>query len=268
MAATGSTRCAWTRAPGGGATSGRSGPAPRPRRTSGRSSSSSIARTPPAASAGRARERRAMNRNALMVLERRYLLRDGQGRTVETPDELFRRVARAVAAADRQHEGEAAGERMEQAYVEAMRALEFLPNSPTLMNAGTSLGQLAACFVLPVGDSLEEIFGAVRAAAIIHQSGGGTGFAFSRLRMKGDRVRETGGVASGPVSFMRVFDVATEVIRQGGRRRGANMGVLDVSHADVLEFIHAKDDGQALRNFNLSVGVSDAFLLALDRGGD
>jgi ribonucleoside-diphosphate reductase alpha chain len=207
-----------------------------------------------------------MNRNALAVLERRYLLRDAEGRTVETPGQLFRRVARAVAASDRRHDGEAAGAAMEQAYFEAMRSLEFLPNSPTLMNAGTSLGQLAACFVLPVGDSLDEIFGAVRSAAIIHQSGGGTGFSFSRLRRKGDRVRETGGVASGPVSFMRVFDVATEVIRQGGRRRGANMAVLDVSHADVLEFIHAKDDAHTLRNFNLSVGVTDAFLAALDRG--
>jgi ribonucleoside-diphosphate reductase alpha chain len=207
-----------------------------------------------------------VNRNALAVLERRYLLRDEQGRTLETPRELFRRVARAVADADRRHDGEAAGARMEEAYVEAMQDLRFLPNSPTLMNAGTSLGQLAACFVLPVGDSLGEIFGAVRDAALIHQSGGGTGFSFSRLRMRGDRVRETGGVASGPVSFMRVFDVATDVIRQGGRRRGANMGVLDVSHPDIFDFIHAKDDAQALRNFNLSVAVSDAFLHALDRG--
>ena len=203
----------------------------------------------------------SMTRNALTVLERRYLLRDDRGDAVETPSELFRRVARAVAAADRQHEGEAAGDRMEQAYLEAMERLLFLPNSPTLMNAGTPLGQLAACFVLPVGDSIGGIFGAVRDAAVIHQSGGGTGFSFSHLRMKGDRVRETGGVASGPVSFMQVFDVATEVVKQGGRRRGANMGVLDVSHPDILEFVHAKQEGTALRNFNLSVAVSDAFLL-------
>jgi ribonucleoside-diphosphate reductase alpha chain len=208
-----------------------------------------------------------MNRNALTVLERRYLLRDESGRVTETPAGLFRRVAHAVAAADRGHEGGVAGARSEQEYFEAMEGLRFLPNSPTLMNAGTSLGQLAACFVLPVGDSIDQIFGAVRDAAVIHQSGGGTGFSFSDLRMKGDRVRETGGVASGPVSFMRVFDMATEVVRQGGRRRGANMGVLAISHPDILEFIDAKHDASVLRNFNLSVAVPDAFLGALDRGG-
>jgi ribonucleoside-diphosphate reductase alpha chain len=205
--------------------------------------------------------------NARLVLEHRYLLRDEEGRAVESADGMFRRVAAEVAAGTRSLEGEAAGNAAEEDYYGVLSGLLFLPNSPTLMNAGTSLGQLAACFVLPVGDSLPEIFGALRDAAVIHQSGGGTGFSFSRLRPRGDAVRETGGVASGPVSFMRVFDMATEVVKQGGRRRGANMGVLSVSHPDVLEFVRAKEDPALLRNFNLSLWLPDAFLEAVERDG-
>jgi len=203
-----------------------------------------------------------VNRNAEQVLARRYLLKDAEGRVVETPERMFERVAHAVAEADRAHDGESAGAMWEERYARAMSELRFLPNSPTLMNAGTPQGQLAACFVLPVPDSIPGIFGAVRDAALIHQSGGGTGFSFSHLRPSGAVVRETGGVASGPVSFMRVFDTATEVVRQGGRRRGANMGVLDVSHPDILEFVCAKDQPGVLENFNLSVAVSDAFMTA------
>jgi ribonucleoside-diphosphate reductase alpha chain len=201
--------------------------------------------------------------NARAVLERRYLRKDEDGRVVETPEQMFRRVAHAVAEADRAHEGEGGAARMEEAYYKAMTGLLFLPNSPTLMNAGTRLGQLAACFVLPVGDSIPEIFDAVRNMALVHQSGGGTGFSFSRLRPEGDVVHETGGVASGPVSFMRVFDTATEVVKQGGRRRGANMGVLRVDHPDIERFVAAKETQDALTNFNLSVAVPDAFMHAL-----
>lgn len=202
-----------------------------------------------------------LTENALHVLERRYLLRGEDGRPVETPEQLFRRVARAVA------EAEPAGGRGEWAarFEARLAALEFLPNSPTLMNAGRSHGQLAACFVLPVEDDLAAIFDALKWAALIHQSGGGTGFAFSRLRARGDVVRTTHGVASGPVSFMRVYDAATEIIKQGGVRRGANMAVLAADHPDILEFVDAKR-GPGLENFNVSVAAPDGLFHAAARG--
>ncbi len=203
--------------------------------------------------------------NALKVLEHRYLRKDASGRVVETPEQLFRRVAAAVALAEERFAPEERS-RWEGRFYEAMAGRWFLPNSPTLMNAGTAIGQLSACFVLPVPDSIPGIFGALTEMALIHQTGGGTGFSFSRLRPAGDIVAETGGVASGPVSFMRVFDVATDVIKQGGRRRGANMGVLAVEHPDIEAFVTVKDDRSAMTNFNLSVGIRDAFMEAVDAG--
>ncbi len=192
--------------------------------------------------------------NAMQVLERRYLLRDPRGRVCETPEEMFHRVASNVAAVDRVYGDR---EHEEDEFYEAMSSLEFLPNSPTLMNAGTDIQQLSACFVIPVEDSIESIYDAVKYGAIVQQTGGGTGYSFSRLRPEGDTVRSTGGIASGPVTFMRVFDAATEAIKQGGRRRGANMGVLRVDHPDIESFVHAKDDLISLSNFNLSVAVTD-----------
>ncbi|WP_254525510.1 adenosylcobalamin-dependent ribonucleoside-diphosphate reductase [Natrinema caseinilyticum] len=191
------------------------------------------------------------------VLRRRYLRQDDDGAVVETPDELFQRVATNLAAAEADFGGDV--ESTQKRLYEAMSEFEFLPNSPTLMNAGTDLQQLAACFVLPIEDSVESIFTAVKQTALIHQSGGGTGFSFSNLRPAGDVVRKTGGVASGPVSFMRIFDTATEQIKQGGRRRGANMGVLDATHPDIEEFVAAKESTDAFRNFNLSVATDGAF---------
>ena len=201
--------------------------------------------------------------NAITILKRRYLLKNEAGEVTETPLEMFRRVAHTVASADLLYQEDAASS--EDMFYQIMRDLYFLPNSPTLMNAGTEIGQLSACFVLPVSDSLPSIFDALKNMALIQQSGGGTGFSFSKLRPRGDIVRSTKGVASGPVSFMRVFDVATEIIKQGGKRRGANIGVLNVSHPDILEFVRAKEDEGRFRNFNISVGVTDSFMDALYR---
>jgi ribonucleoside-diphosphate reductase alpha chain len=204
--------------------------------------------------------------NALKVLEARYLRRDSAGKIIETPDELFVRVSSAIADAERQWGGPAAARQWAERFHGMLRALDFLPNSPTLMNAGTGLGQLSACFVLPVGDSLEEIFDALKLMTLVQRTGGGTGFSFSRLRPQGDIVASTGGESSGPVSFMQIFDSATEHIRQGGKRRGANMAVLRVDHPDILEFIRAKRQPGVLENFNISVSVTGRFMEAARRG--
>lgn len=208
----------------------------------------------------------ALGPNALMVLQKRYLRKDPTGRVVESPEQMFRRVARNIAAVSARY-GDRGGEEEEE-FFEAMRRLEFLPNSPTLMNAGTDIQQLSACFVIPVEDSIEGIYDAVKHAALIHQTGGGVGLSFSRLRPSGDVVRSTGGVASGPVTFMKVFDAATEAIKQGGRRRGANMGVLRVDHPDIVSFVRAKEDYVALSNFNISVAATDEFMRRAGEGED
>ena len=207
-----------------------------------------------------------LTENALKVLQARYLLRDRKGQVVETPEDLFRRVARSVAQAETLFEQTNAAARWEEVFRETLMRLDFLPNSPTLMNAGTPQSQLSACFVLPVEDSIDGIFNSLKLMALIQQSGGGTGFSFSRLRPRGDRVATTGGVASGPVSFMHLFDCATESMWQGGKRHGANMGVLRVDHPDIAEFIDAKLTGQRFRSFNISVGVTDAFMEAAAAG--
>ena len=200
--------------------------------------------------------------NALEVLNRRYLLKDETERIIETPAQLFTRVAEATAKIDEKYREEP--KESEKIFYDMMTRLEFIPNSPTLFNAGTEIGQLSACFVLPVGDSLESIFDAVKSMALIEKSGGGVGFDFSKLRPNGDIVKSTKGVASGPVSFMRVFDTSTEVIKAGGKRRGAMMGILRVDHPDIIEFITSKQKSEFLSNFNISVAVTDNFMKTLE----
>lgn len=204
-----------------------------------------------------------ISKNALKVLQSRYLLKNANGSVIESPQQLFKRVASHIAKAELKYGNAKDVKKWQAEYFGVMSGLKFLPNSPTLMNAGTNEGQLSACFVLPIGDSIESIFSSLKNTALIHQSGGGTGFNFSPLRPNGDFISPNSGSSSGPVSFMKIFDIATEHIKQGGKRRGANMGILNIDHPDIEEFITVKNTEKELKNFNISVGIYDSFMEAV-----